>query len=124
MPIIPMLAVRQAKKALQFYADVFGAVIVEGPYLDEEGRITHAELKIGDDKIMVADELPDHNKAPDSLGGTPILLLMPVIDLDGALGRALQGGAVLVRPVGHLPTGERLAKIQDPFGHIWMVHGP
>ncbi len=123
MPIVPMIAARNAVQALEFYQKVFDAKIVEGPYTDANGKVDHSEISIGGNSVMVADEQPGHNRTPDSLGGTSVLFLLPVPDFDRTHDLAIQSGANLVRPVSTLPDGQRLAKLQDPYGHIWMIHG-
>ncbi|MCW5937484.1 MAG: VOC family protein [Fimbriimonadaceae bacterium] len=120
--VTPMLAVRDAEAAIEFYRDVFGAEEIgeRHPY---EGKIGHAELRIGTGLVMLADELPEFNVSPESLGGTPVILHLEVQDVDGIVARAEVAGAVVVRPPENFPYG-RTSKIRDPYGHVWMLNGP
>ncbi len=115
-----MLAVHDARAAIRFYKDVFGAS-VETKVLSDDGRIAHCELRIGKAAVMVADEFEGHNRAARHLGGSPVLLYLDVDDADQVVRRAVSAGATLLRDVAPQPHGARVGKIEDPFGHIWMV---
>jgi PhnB protein len=87
-----------------------------------DGRVGHAELKIGDSKFMLADEFPDMDlRGPHSLGGTPVHLHMYVEDVDAVVDRALAAGAKLARPVQDQFYGDRSGSVTDPYGHVWHV---
>ncbi|WP_274364094.1 VOC family protein [Paenibacillus thermotolerans] len=122
-PAIPMLAVHNANQAINFYINVFRAVEVSR-MVTEDGKIEHAEIKIGDARIMIADEFPGHNLAAKSLGGTPVIIYLYVDNVDDAIQRAVNEGATALRPTQDLPHGDRVGKIEDPFGHVWMVATP
>jgi PhnB protein len=122
MPVgaIPMLAVHDAEGAIAFYTEVFQAVEVNR-MAASDGKIEHSELKVGNARIMVADEFPGHNRAARSLGGTPVIIYLYVGQVDDAVQRAVNAGARMLRPIQNLPHGDRVGKIEDPFGHVWMV---
>lgn len=117
-----MLGVHDAEAALDFYARAFGAVEVGDRY-PYEGKIGHAEMRIGEVLIMLADEFPDHNSSPKTLGGTPVILHLDVGDTDAAVNRACEAGATRHYEPMDQPYG-RVCKITDPFGHVWMLNGP
>lgn len=120
---IPMLAVHDACKAIDFYKNVFRAVEVSR-MVTGEGEIEHAEVKVGDARIMIADEFPGHNRAAKSLGGTSVIIYLYVDNVDEVVQRAVNEGATALRPIQDLPNGDRMGKIEDPFGHVWMVATP
>ncbi|MEO8432105.1 MAG: VOC family protein [Acidobacteriota bacterium] len=119
--VTPYLIIDGAAAAIDFYKKVFGAVEVmrlPGP----DGRLGHAEITIGDSHVMMADENPDMNvRAPKSVGGSPISLLLYVDNVDQTVERAVAAGAKLVRPVEDKFYGDRMGGIEDPFGHQWYV---
>jgi len=120
--IVPMLAVADAAAALDFYVRGFGGEVVE-KMCDADGRVAHAEVRIGDARFMVNDEYPDHGAvSPARLGGSPVLLLLTCGNVDTALERALAAGATLDRPVQDGVV--RNAKLRDPAGHRWMLAEP
>jgi len=90
---------------------------------DESGkRIRHAELKIGDSPIMLADEFPEMGyRNPKALGGTPVSLMLYVQDVDTVIPRAVSNGAKIVQPIKDQFYGDRSGTIHDPFGHVWTV---
>lgn len=118
--VIPMLAVHDAESALHFYKEVFQAEELTRMVTDE-GKIEHAEIAVGDARMMVADEFPGHNHAAKSLGGTPVILYLYVPDVDEVVKKATQAGGISLRPIQNLPHGDRVGKFEDPFGHIWMI---
>ncbi len=119
--VTPYLVVQGAAKAIDFYKKVFGAqeiMRMPGP----GGKIGHAELKIGDSIIMLADEHPEMDAhAPQSLGGTPVSLMVYVTDVDEVFKHAVSSGAKEMRPVKDQFYGDRSGTITDPFGHKWTV---
>jgi uncharacterized glyoxalase superfamily protein PhnB len=112
--LTPYLAVPDARTALDFYVEVFQAVPRADPILMDDGRIGHAELAIGDSVLMLADEYPEIGH----VGGGSIRI--EVADPDGAVDRAVERGAELLRPVTASPYG-RGGAIRDPFGQRWLV---
>ncbi len=119
--VTPYIIVNDAAGAIEFYKRVFGAT--ELYHLESSGgRIGHAEIKIGDSHIMLADEHPEINaRSPQTLGGSPISIVLYVEDVDATVGRAVEAGAKLLRPVKDQFYGDRTGGVQDPFGHEWYV---
>ena len=119
--VTPYLLVRDAAKALAFYHDAFGADEVmrfEGP----PGRIAHAEVRIGDSHVMLADENPDEGfVGPQTLGGAGVSLMVYVQDVDATFARAVAAGATARRPVADQFYGDRVGTLADPFGHVWSI---
>ena len=117
----PYLTVRNAAAALDFYARAFDAT--EHLRLTEpSGRIGHAEIRIGDALIMLADEYPEYGVVgPESRGGTTVSISLLVDDVDGFVKRAVDAGARVLRDVKDEFYGERTGRIEDPFGHAWQV---
>lgn len=119
--VTPYLIVKDGAKAIEYYKKVFGAtetVRMNGP----DGKVGHAELKIGNSHIMLADEFPEmDHKSPLSLGSSPVSLLVYVEDVDGIVNRAVAAGAKILKPVQDQFYGDRSGFIQDPFGHLWGV---
>lgn len=117
----PYLIIDGAAAALDFYQRAFGAVEImriPGP----DGRIGHAEIKIGDAPIMMADEFPNMGfRSPKALGGSPVSLLVYVNDVDATFARAVAAGATAVRPVQDQFYGDRSGVLIDPFGHCWNL---
>lgn len=115
----PYLCIKGAASALDFYKQAFGAV--ETMRIAAPGdKIGHAEIKIGDAPIMLADEFPEMGfSSPISLGGSPVLIHLYVPDVDKFVERAVAAGAKLTRPVEDQFYGDRGGKIEDPFGHSW-----
>ena len=118
--LTPMLAVRNAAKAIDWYKKVLNATEVNR-LTDSDGKIAHAELKISDCILMLAEENPDYNKSPDLLNGTSIILNLYVPDVDGTVRLAVKEGALLIFPVEDQFYGDRAGRIQDPFGHMWII---
>jgi PhnB protein len=121
--LTPYLSVRDAKKAIEFYKKAFGAKEV-GRISMPDGSIGHAELQLGDSKIMLAEENKQWgNLSPDTLGGSPITLSLYVEDVDKVFDRALKEGAkvigdMVVKDQFH---GDRGGSLTDPFGHKWAI---
>jgi PhnB protein len=119
--VTPYLIVRGAAKALEFYAKAFGAR--ELTRFDMGGgTLGHAEMKICDSVVMLADEHPDMGyKAPQSYGGTPVSMCLYVEDVDARVKQAVDAGAKIVRPVQDQFYGDRSGTLVDPFGHVWTI---
>ncbi len=122
MPALtPYLTVSDAAAAIAFYIKAFGA---EEVYRlnDTDGRIGHAELRIGDSLLVLADEYPDFGAlSPARLGGSPVKLHLIVDSPDQSVDAAVAAGAMLVRPVQNEFYGARSGMIVDPFGHSWFI---
>jgi PhnB protein len=119
--VTPYLIVRGAERALEFYKKAFGATeLMRFPAA--EGKIGHAEIKIGDSPIMLADEFPDMGyRSPQSVGGTPVSIMLYVEDVDAVAKRAVAAGAKEQRPVKDQFYGDRSGTFEDPFGHVWNI---
>jgi uncharacterized glyoxalase superfamily protein PhnB len=119
--LTPFLTVRDAVRAIEFYKQAFGAQergIMKGP----DGKVMHAELKIGDSIIMLSDEFPDYGAlSPLSNGGAGMGLHIYVDGVDAAFDRAVKAGAQVEMPVTDQFWGDRYGKLKDPFGHKWSI---
>jgi len=122
--LTPYLSVRRAAEALAFYAEAFGAVETQR-LVGDDGRIGHAELLLGQQRLALADEYPDHDAVgPETRGGPTCAFTLDVDDADAAFERAVRAGATPVRePVDEF-YGLRAAVVVDPFGHRWSLHSP
>ncbi|MEU4254207.1 VOC family protein [Amycolatopsis sp. NPDC026612] len=116
--LTPYLAVSDARAALDFYVEVFGAVRRAEPILMDDGRIGHAELAIGDAVLMLAEEYPEIGHVAPREGGASVRVEVP--DPDASVTRALELGATLIRAVSDSPYG-RGGSFRDPFGQRWLV---
>ncbi|RSM38719.1 glyoxalase [Amycolatopsis balhimycina DSM 5908] len=116
--LTPYLAVSDARAALDFYVEVFGAVRRGDPILMDDGRIGHAELAIGDAVLMLAEEYPEIGHVAPREGGASVRVEVP--DVDTSVARALERGATLIRAVSDSPYG-RGGSFRDPFGQRWLV---
>lgn len=119
--VTPSLVIRGAADAIEFYKKAFGAK-EKGRMAMPDGRIMHAEIVIGDSRIMMADEMPEMgSKSPLALGGTPSSLLIYTRNVDALVAQAANAGAKVTMPPADMFWGDRYAKLQDPFGHEWEV---
>jgi PhnB protein len=117
----PYLIVKDAARALEFYKQAFGAVEMMR-FADPGGKVGHAEIKVGDSVIMLADEFPDMGfRSPQSLGGSPVGILLYVDNVDQRFNQALAAGATVSRPVKDQFYGDRSGTLTDPFGHVWTL---
>lgn len=120
--VTPYLAVDGAAAALDFYREVFGATERGDRFLQEDGRVGHAEFLIGDSLVMIADEFPEIDfRSPKAWGGTAVTMHVYVQDVDAVFARALQAGATVRREVEDHFYGDRTGQFEDPFGHRWSV---
>jgi PhnB protein len=119
--VTPYLICKNAAAAIEFYKQAFGAtasMTMNAP----DGRIMHAEIKIGDSVVMLADEHPEmHALSPHTVGGTPVSLLVYVPDVDAVFAKAVDSGAIVERAVATQFYGDRTGGIVDPFGHRWYL---
>ena len=117
----PYLIVNDAAAAIEFYKKAFGAtelMRMQKP----NGKIGHAEIKIGDSPIMLADEAPEVGaRSPRTIGGSPVSILLYVDDVDTTFTKAVNGGAKVQRPVADQFYGDRTGGVEDPFGHLWYI---
>src|SRR5712691_6610648 len=119
--ITAYLIISGAAAAIEYYQKAFGAI--ELMRIDAPGgKIGHAEIKIGDSPIMLADEFPEMvYKSPKTLGGSPVSIMIYVEDVDTVFKQAVAAGAKEQRPVKDQFYGDRLGTLEDPFGHVWHV---
>ena len=119
--VVPYLSVDGAAKAIDFYRDVLGADLrgrMDGP----DGKVGHAEISIGESVIMLADPFPEAgNKTPADLGGSPVMLMVYVEDVDAVFAKAISAGSKEIAPVQDQFYGDRSGQFEDPFGHRWNV---
>ena len=119
--VTPHLVVRDAAKAIDFYAAAFGAeelYRMPGP----DGAVMHAELMIGDSRVMLGEEAPQMGAlSPQTIGGSPVSLLLYVKDVDASFTRAGGAGCTIQMPPTDMFWGDRYGKLVDPFGHKWSL---
>ena len=115
------LVIKGASKAIDWYKEALGAqelYRMPGP----DGRLMHAEIKIGDSVVMLTDEMPEMGgKGPLTLGGTPVSLMIYCKDCDALFNRAVSAGASVRMPLEDAFWGDRWGMVTDPFGHVWSV---
>jgi len=115
----PYLIVKGAAKAIDFYKKAFGATEIMRMGDD---KIHHAEIKIGNSPIMLADEFPEMKAlSPETIGGSPITIMLYVEDVDAVFNKAVAAGAKVDRPLADQFYGDRTGALTDPFGHKWYV---
>ena len=119
--VTPYLVLKNTGDALAFYTKALGAkeiMRMPGP----DGRIAHAEIQIGDSRIMLGDETPERGThAPESVGGTPVHIFLYLPDVDKTFAQATSAGATVEMPPMDMFWGDRYAKVADPFGHKWNL---
>src|SRR5699024_8648993 len=120
--VTPYLIIKDAADAITFYKKAFEAT-VELYMADDDGKVQHAEIEIGNSRIMVVDEFLEHRdmRGPQSLGGTTVHMFIYVEDVDTFFAQAVEAGAKMLMPVENQPEGDRRGGIVDPFGHVWWI---
>jgi PhnB protein len=119
--VTPYLILNAAGDAIAFYQKALGAEEVLRME-DPGGKVHHAEIKIGDSRIMLADEHPELQAlSPKTVGGSLVSIHLYVTDVDIAVERAVAAGAKLIRPVADQFYGDRVGGIEDPFGYRWFI---
>jgi PhnB protein len=119
--VSPYLAVNGGVNALEFYKRAFEADEVSR-VVTPDGRLGHAEIRIGDSIIMLADEFPEYGgKSPQTLGGSPVSMHLYVPDVDSFCARAVSAGAKQRKAIADQFYGDRSGQLEDPFGHLWWV---
>ena len=119
--LIAYLCVNDATAAINFYGKAFGAT-EKFRLTEPSGRIGHAELDFGGITVMLSDEYPEMDiRGPHAVGGTPVSLHLHVDNADATIGRAVEAGASIERPVQDEFYGERGGVVRDPFGHRWNI---
>jgi PhnB protein len=121
--LTPYLCCKNAAGAIEFYKNTFGAREEESMRMTTpDGKIAHSEIWIGNAFVMLADESPQMSfRSPQSIGGSPVTLVLYVNDVDETANRAVAAGAKLRQPVSDMFYGDRAGTIEDPFGHIWHI---
>lgn len=119
--VTPYLIVNGAARAIDFYKQAFGAtelLRMDGP----DGSVGHAEIKIGDSPVMLADEHPQMGfRSPRTLGGAGISLMIYLENVDEVFPRAIAAGAKELRAIQDQFYGDRSGTLEDPFGHVWTI---
>jgi len=119
--VTPYLMVDGAAGAIAFYQQAFGATELFR-MADDKGRIGHAEIRIGDSVVMLADAHPGTNcSGPHSLGGSTVGLVIYLENVDTVFARALAAGGKSLRPLANQFYGDRSGTLEDPFGHVWTI---
>jgi PhnB protein len=121
--VTPSIVVSDSAKAIAFYKKAFGAE-ERGVHKTPDGKIMHAEIRIGDSVVMLNDEFPGMGpgpRSPDTLKGTTAVLHIYTPDVDAAFKRAVDAGAGVIMPVADMFWGDRYAQVTDPFGHRWSI---
>jgi PhnB protein len=119
--LTPTLTLNDAAAAIEFYKRAFGAEEISRMVAPDGKKIWHAELKIGDSRLMLGDEFPEMGGglSPKTLGGRTGSLFLYVEDVDAVFQRAVDAGATVTMPVADQFWGDRYGQIRDPFGHDW-----
>jgi PhnB protein len=119
--VTPHLFVRSTDDAVSFYVRAFGAVEMFRNALPD-GTVMFVELALGQGRVLISEETPSLNAlAPPTIGGSPVMLMVEVDDVDGLASRAVEAGATVEIPVEEMFWGERYGVIVDPFGHRWAI---
>jgi PhnB protein len=119
--LVALLVVRNAPSAIEFYVRALGAREIVRYLNNRQGTVSHADLAIGDAVFSLTEEARAWNSdAPPSLGGSPVVLQLRVENVDAAFEKMCTSGATAVFPIVEF-CGERLARLRDPFGHLWIL---
>jgi len=119
--LTPHIVVEDAGKAIEFYKRAFGAQEIERHLAPDGQRVMHAQIKIGDSLLMLANEFPPMCMGPKSRGGTSTTLHLYVPDADAAFNRAVKAGCSVKMPMMDQFWGDRYGQVEDPFGHQWSI---
>lgn len=121
--LVPHLIVTNGPEAIAFYKQAFGAVEAYPPNLTPDGRLLHAELRIGDAMFYLCEDFTDaQDRTPRALGGTPVTLNLTVDDADAVFDQAVKAGATVTMPMEDTFWGARYGKVTDPSGHDWAIN--
>jgi PhnB protein len=119
--VTPYLIVKDAARAIDYYKEALGAAEIMR-FAGPGGKVGHAEIKIGDSTVMLADEFPEMGfRSPQSLGGSPVGICLYVEDVDTRFHQAVAAGATVMRPLADQFYGDRSGTLTDPFGHVWTI---
>jgi len=121
--ITPHLVVRGGDQAIDFYKKAFGAQQVGSVFRRPDGKVMHAELRIGDSQLMLADEMPRPGapQSPQALGSSTVVLHIYVENVDQLFNQAVSAGAKVTMPLANQFWGDRYGQVSDPFGHHWAL---
>lgn len=119
--ITPHLVVPDAARAIDFYKRAFGAQETARHMMPDGKAVMHAQLKIGDSVIMLANEFPPMGLSPKSRGGTSVTIHLYVENADAAFDRAVKAGCTVKMPLSDQFWGDRYGQVEDPFGHQWSI---
>ncbi|RMD64923.1 MAG: VOC family protein [Alphaproteobacteria bacterium] len=120
--LTPHIVVDDAAAALAFYEQALGAQELLRMSSPDGAHVLHAEMQIGDSRIMITEECPDRGSlSAKTIGGTPVTLHLYVPDVDQAFAQAVAAGASAVMPPADMFWGDRYGRIQDPFGLVWAL---
>lgn len=120
--ISPCVSFKNARKAIDFYKKVFGAIERMVMPTSDGCGVMHAELQIGDSIFMMGDENPQrNNKSAESLGASPVSFFLYVTDVDASFKKAVGAGCDVEMPLQDMFWGDRAGTVKDPFGYVWMI---
>jgi PhnB protein len=121
--ITPHIVVRDAAGAIEFYKKALGAKQLGGVFQTPDGKVMHAELQIGDSRVMLADEFPGMGtcQSPQTLGGTSASLMIYSENVDRLFDQAVGAGATVAMPLANQFWGDRYGQVKDPYGHLWAL---
>jgi PhnB protein len=121
--ITPSLVMRDAARAIEFYKRAFGAKTKGKVHTTPDGKVMHAELRIGDSAFFLSDEFPGMGtcQAPQSLNGTSASLNIYQQDIDKVFQQAVSAGASVLMPMTNMFWGDRYGQVKDPYGHVWSL---
>jgi uncharacterized glyoxalase superfamily protein PhnB len=120
--LTPHMVVRDAARAIEFYKQAFDAEVRRVAHDSPDGKITHAELRIGNSMLLLCDEFPDWSVlSPQSLGGSAVTIHMYLENVDSAFERAVSAGCTVLMPLADQFWGDRYGIVIDPFGHRWSL---
>jgi PhnB protein len=115
------LIIKDAARGIEFYKKAFGATELMR-IADPSGKVMHAEIKLGNSIVMLADEFPERDiRSPQALGGSPVGIMLYVPDVDAVFNRSVAAGATVEMPVKDQFYGDRSGTLKDPFGHKWTI---
>ncbi len=121
--VTPHLMIKGAGRAIDYYRHAFGAEEMMR-MADPDGKVRHAEICIGDSRLMISDEFPEEFpqfRSAESMGGSPMNIYLYVDDVDGCCGRAIAAGGQEIEPVADQFYGDRRGGVRDPFGYVWWI---
>jgi PhnB protein len=116
----PYLSIKDAAGAIEFYQKAFGAIEVVR-LRTPEGKIVHAQIKIGQAIVMIADADGKYHIEPQAPGQSSVIVALYVEDVDAFVSRAVAAGAKVIIPVSDQFYGDRSGRLMDPFGHMWLI---